>query len=68
MKKINKSIVEEKVVLVKDRNNSLVEKMFGFRRKIRTNVALLSFISKVYNGINEDKPYSEIFVDVMNDF
>lgn len=66
--KIFEKLMKDKLLKFLKSTNFFSDKQFGFRAGMNTEHALLHFMSKVFDGINDGKCVSGLFLDIRKAF
>lgn len=66
--KIYEKLMKQKLVGFLEKTNFFSHTQFGFREGLNTENALQNFIYRVYNGLNDNKKVSAIFLDIKKAF
>ncbi len=66
--KILEKVVKRRLLDFLDKHNFLSDSQYGFRENRGTEDALYSFLSDIYNGLNNNKQCVGLFVDISKAF
>lgn len=66
--KLYEKIMKKRLISFLNKINFFSENQFGFRQGMNTETALLEFMDRVSNGINDGKKVSGLFLDIQKAF